>query len=219
MDTTGPIGLTGKLNSDRSVTALLLSNLLTIILAVFQQWDVHILMWIYCGQSLVIGYFNVHRILDLKEFSTKNFRMNDRPVDPTPATQRKVAVFFALHYGFFHFAYMVFLATETGATGPFPSFSIVVCILVFYINHRFSYRYHQPREQGRVPNIGSIMFFPYIRIIPMHLMIVAGGTLAGGSQGALLAFLLLKTAADVAMHVIEHAMARGAVKRAPKRLS
>jgi hypothetical protein len=219
MDTTGTIGLTGKLYRDRSVTALLLSNLLTIILAVFQQWDVHVLMWIYCGQSVVIGYFNVHRILDLKEFSTKNFRMNDRPVDPTPETQRKVAGFFALHYGFFHFVYMGFLATEIEMTGPFPLFSVVVCILAFYINHRFSYRYNQPREQDRVPNIGSIMFFPYIRIIPMHLMIVAGGSLAGGSQGALLAFLLLKTAADVAMHVIEHAMARGAAKRAQGHIS
>ncbi|NNJ94412.1 MAG: hypothetical protein HKP57_06685 [Halobacteria archaeon] len=219
MDTTGTIGLTGKLYSDRSVTALLLSNLLTIMLAVFQQWDVHVLMWIYCGQSIVIGYFNVHRILDLKEFSTKNFRMNNRPVDPTPETQRKVAGFFALHYGFFHVAYMVFLASETETAGPFPLVSVVVCILVFYINHRFSYRYNQPREQERVPNIGSIMFFPYVRIIPMHLMIVAGGSISGGSQGALLAFLLLKTAADVAMHVIEHAMARGAVKRAQKRIS
>ncbi len=214
MDTSGTIGLTGKLYSDRSVTALLLSNLLTIILAVFQQWDVHVLMWIYCGQSIVIGYFNIHRIMGLQEFSTENFRMGGKPVDPTPETQRKVAGFFALHYGFFHVAYMVFLATETKMTGPFPLFSVVVCILVFYINHRFSYRYNQPREQDRVPNIGSIMFFPYVRIIPMHLMIVAGGSFSGGSQGALLAFLLLKTAADVAMHVIEHAMARGAVKRA-----
>ena len=218
MDTTGPIGLTGRLYSDRSVTALLLSNLLTIILAMFQQWDVHVLMWIYCGQSIVIGYFNVHRILDLKEFSTKNFRMNDRPVDPTPATQRKVAGFFALHYGFFHFAYMVFLATETGVMGPFPLFSVVVCILAFYINHRFSYRYNRPREQDRVPNIGSIMFFPYVRIIPMHLMIVSGSQFMGDSRLALLVFLLLKTAADVAMHVIEHAMARSAARRAREQL-
>lgn len=208
MDNSDTLGLTGRLYSDRSVTGLLLSNLLTIILALLQQWDVHVLMWIYCGQSVVIGYFNVHRILDLKEFSTANFRVNNRPVQPTRQTQRQVAGFFALHYGFFHLAYIVFLATETETLGPFPLFSVVVCILAFYINHRFSYRYNQPREQGRVPNIGSIMFFPYIRIIPMHLMIVAGSSFAGGSQGALLVFLLLKTAADVAMHVIGHAMAR-----------
>ncbi|MGB5259245.1 MAG: DUF6498-containing protein [Gammaproteobacteria bacterium] len=218
MDTTGTIGLSRQLYSDRSVTALLLSNLLTIILAVFQHWDVHVLMWIYCGQSLVIGYFNVHRILDLKEFSTQNFRMNGRPVDPTPATQRKVAAFFAFHFGFFHLAYIGFLLAETRLTGPLPLFSVLLCILVFYINHRFSYHYNQARERDRVPNIGSIMFFPYVRIIPMHLMIITGGTFFGGSQGSLLAFLLLKTAADVVMHVIEHAMARGSVQHVRKRL-
>ncbi|MDX1696728.1 MAG: DUF6498-containing protein, partial [Thiohalobacterales bacterium] len=200
-----------------SVTTLLLSNLLTIVLALLQQWDVHILMWIYCGQSVVIGYFNVHRILDLREFSTRNFRMNGKRVDPTRKTQRQVAGFFAVHYGFFHLAYLVFLATETGTTGAFPLISVAVCILAFYFNHRFSYLYNRSHEQDRVPNIGSIMFFPYIRIIPMHLMIVAGGTLAAGSQGALLAFLLLKTAADVAMHVIEHTMARNAARRARRR--
>ncbi len=218
MNTTGTLGLTRQLYNDRSVTALLLSNIMTIVLAVFQQWDVHVLMWIYWGQSVVIGYFNVHRILDLREFSTENFRMNDKAVDPTPETQRKVAGFFALHYGFFHVAYMIFLATETDTTGVFPLFSVILCILMFYINHRFSYHYNQSMEQDRVPNIGSIMFFPYVRILPMHLMIVAGGSYSGGSQGALIAFLLLKTAADVAMHVIEHAMSRGAVKRAGERL-
>ena len=209
MDGSSMIGLTGRLYSDRSVATLLLSNLLTIVLAMLQQWDVHVLMWIYCGQSIVIGYFNVHRILDLKEFSTENFRMNGRAVEPTPETQRQVAVFFALHYGIFHLAYMIFLVIETETTGPFSLLSVLVCILAFYVNHRFSYRYHRMQEQQRVPNIGSIMFFPYIRIIPMHLMIVAGDKYAGDNQAALLVFLLLKSGADVAMHVVEHAMARG----------
>ena len=209
MDSSSTIGFTGRVYSDRSVTTLLLSNLLTIVLAVLQQWDVHILMWIYCGQSLVIGYFNVHRILDLKEFSTENFRMNGQAVDATPGTKRQVAGFFALHYGFFNVAYMVFIATEVGASGTIPLFTVFVCVLAFYFNHRFSYHYNQSQEKGRVPNIGSIMFFPYIRIIPMQLMIVAGDRFAGDSLVALVAFLFLKTAADVAMHVVEHAMARG----------
>jgi hypothetical protein len=92
--------------------------------------------------------------------------------------------------------------------GGFPVFNVVRCIGVFDLNHWFSYRYNRELEQERVPNIGNIMFFPYIRIIPMHLMIVAGVTVVGGSTGALIVFLLLKTAADAAMHVVEHSMAR-----------
>jgi hypothetical protein len=200
------------------MVVLLLSNLVTIALAVYQHWDVFVLMWVYWGQSVIIGYFNVRRIMDLKRFSTAGFMINDQPVKPTPATQRQTAVFFALHYGIFHLGYLVFLSADTKVAGGFPVFYVLLCIGVFYLNHWFSYRHNREQEQQRVPNIGSLMFFPYIRIIPMHLMIVAGVTVLGGSTGALIVFLLLKTAADVAMHVVEHAMARGAARRATQRL-
>ena len=218
MERTESINLTGHPGTDRSVVVLLLSNLVTIALAVYQQWDVYVLMWIYWGQSVIIGYFNVHRIMDLKKFSTAGFKINNRSVKPTPETQRKTAVFFALHYGFFHLGYMVFLGAETKVAGGFPVFYVLVCIGAFYLNHWFSYRYNREQEQDRVPNIGSIMFFPYIRIIPMHLMIVAGVSVFGGSAGALIIFLLLKTAADVIMHIVEHTMARAAARRATRHL-
>ena len=203
---------------DRSVVVLLGSNLFTIVLALFQQWNVGELMWIYWGQSVVIGYFNFRRILDLKQFSTEGFKINNRAVEPTRKTQRQTAFFFAIHYGFFHFAYLVFLISETDSGSGLPWIGIAVCVLAFFLNHLFSYRYDLERERDRIPNIGSIMFFPYLRIIPMHLMIVAGSRFMGNSTLALLIFLLLKTAADVAMHVIEHAMARSAAQRAKDRL-
>jgi len=51
------------------------------------------------------------------------------------------------------------------------------------------------------------MFFPYIRIVPMHLTIIfAGNAIEQGSTitGLMVLFLLLKTAADAIMHWIEH---------------
>ena len=213
MERTESINLTRHAGTDRSMVVLLLSNLVTIVLAVYQHWDVFVLMWIYWGQSVIIGYFNVRRIMDLKEFSTDGFRINNRSVKPTPETQRQTAIFFALHYGIFHLGYLVFLSVDTKVAGGFPLFYVLLCIGVFYLNHRFSYHYNREQEQDRVPNIGSIMFFPYIRIIPMHLMIVAGVSVFGGSTGALIIFLLLKTAADAAMHFVEHAMARAATRQ------
>ena len=203
---------------DRSVVVLLLSNLLTIALAVYQHWDVFVVMWVYWGQSVIIGYFSFRRIMDLKRFSTAGFMINDQPVKPTPQTQRQTAVFFALHYGIFHLVYLSFLGADTNVAGGFPLFNVLVCIGVFYLNHWFSYRYNREQEQDRVPNIGNIMYFPYIRIIPMHLMIIAGFTFLGSSTRTLIIFLLMKTAADVAMHVIEHAMARSAARRATRHL-
>ncbi len=200
---------------NRSTFLLLLTNLLTTAMALVQNWDVSVLMWIYWGQSVVIGYFNVHRILDLDRFSTQGFRINDRAVEPTRATQRKTATFFAMHYGMFHLVYFVFLVKDASLDGTVSLLGVAVCVFAFYLNHRFSWQYHRARDRERVPNIGNIMFFPYLRIIPMHLTILLGGLSGGHGTFSLLFFLMLKTAADVAMHVIEHAMANKAPRRLP----
>lgn len=47
------------------------------------------------------------------------------------------------------------------------------------------------------------MFTPYLRIVPMHLTIIFGGLFVHTGAGLLL-FGTLKTAADVAIHVVEH---------------
>ena len=194
--------------ADRSALLLILSNLVTIFLAVVQQWNVQDLMWIYWGQSIIIGVFNWRRILDLKQFSTEGFRVNDQPVEPTRRTQVQTAWFFLFHYGFFHIGYLVFLMSEKKPDAVTPVFGIAVCILAFLVNHAFSYRHNRQRDMDRAPNIGTIMFFPYARIIPMHLTILFGSHFVRDSSGRLLLFLGLKTLADVIMHMVEHADAR-----------
>lgn len=193
--------------TDRSTTVLVLSNLATILFAIVQQWDVAVVIWIYWGQSIIIGYFNVRRMLALRQFSTENFRINNRPAKPTRKTQRQTAFFFAVHYGGFHLAYLVFLFAENSIASSVASAGVAACILIFFFNHRYSYHYNRERDAARTPNIGFIMFFPYVRIIPMHIMILMGSHFAGDSTARLVMFLVLKTLADVAMHVIEHSRA------------
>lgn len=202
------MNLARHFQADRSVVALVLSNLVTIGFAVIQRWDISHVMLIYWGQSVVIGIFNWRRILDLKQFSTEGFRINDRPVQPTRKTQLQTAWFFAFHYGFFHFVYFLFLVGVKKSLSGISAVGVVVCILTFFANHLFSYFHNKKRDASRVPNIGTIMFFPYARIIPMHLTIIFGCYFAKGSGGELLLFLGLKTVADIIMHMVEHADAR-----------
>ncbi len=189
--------------ADGSVWLLLVSNLLTLGVALWQGWSAGSLMIVYWAQSVIIGVANVCRILALERFSTENFTMNDRPVDPTPSTKRQVAAFFALHYGFFHFGYLVFILAETRATDLFEPW-FWACTAVFAVNHVFSYRYNRDVDRQGRPNIGTLMFTPYVRIVPMHLTIICGGFLAH-STFVVLVFGALKTVADVVMHHIEHA--------------
>lgn len=197
-----------QFHTDRSALYLIVSNLLTIVLAVYQKWNLSEVMWIYWGQSVIIGYFNYRRILDLRQFSTSGFRINNKPAEPTRKAQKSTANFFALHYGFFHLIYMVFLVNQTKSITRTWVLFIIICTVMFLFNHRFSYLHNTERDMHRTPNIGTIMFFPYLRIIPMHLTIIIGQGFTKGSSKGLILFLGLKTLADLVMHMIEHADAR-----------
>ena len=191
--------------SDMSAWSLVLSNAFTVLLAVIQRWDLLSIMLIYWCQSVIIGFFNVIRILELKNFSTEGLKINGRPVDPTTSTKIQVAVFFALHYGFFHFIYLFFLFSGNKTYDIDLKF-IVLTAAVFFANHLFSFLYNRGKDKKK-ENIGRIMFFPYARIVPMHLTIILGASVAGGGFSAFytIFFLGLKTTADLIMHSVEHA--------------
>jgi hypothetical protein len=189
---------------DKSSLFLVGSNIFTIILAVLQHWSLPKAMWIFWCQSIIIGFYNWKRIRSLKQFSTNGFTFNNQPVAPTKATQRKVASFFALHYGFFHFVYLIFLYAGRTNLSRFDTLGVVICIGTFAVNHRFSFQHDLESDLNRKPNIGTLMFFPYARILPMHLTILLGNHFTNQTTGTLILFLSLKTVADLIMHLIEH---------------
>jgi len=194
---------------DVSLLAILIGNLASIIIAILQDWDIGQIMWVYWAQSVIIGAINIYRILSLKEFTTKGIKQNGNTVPETAAAKKGIAIFFSLHYGFFHLIYMVFLF------GLFPLTNIsldefiflLVIIIGFFSAHGFSYRYNVNRDfKDKKPNLGTIMFYPYIRIIPMHLTIIFGSMMI--STFSLVLFMVLKTIADAGMHMVEHHLFR-----------
>lgn len=198
--------------SDRSASILILSNLVVIILAVIQRWQIIELLWVYWLQNIIIGFFNWRRMMNLKEFSTENFKSNGVQLPSTKATKQSTALFFLAHYGFFHAVYLVFLIQ---IIDDIPSLALLhgaIGLAIFFLNHFFSYNYNRELDDASRPNIGTIMFLPYLRVIPMHLVLMFAISMDRQSLGPLLFFLLLKTTADVLMHVIEHAINRKLVK-------
>ncbi len=208
--------------SDPTTWALLASNGLTILLALSQHWSLMSVLWVYWGQSVVIGLVNVARILTLEDYSTRNFTINDKSVPANVATKLATAGFFAVHYGLFHLVYAVFLTVFTLAGGPVALFDlgpaeagafrpgfVLLAVLAFAVNHLFSFLYY--RDQTKQQDIGKVMFAPYSRILPMHMTIIFGMWLGAA---ALPFFLVLKAAMDVMMHVREHAT--GEVRRQPE---
>jgi hypothetical protein len=186
---------------DASVWSLVAVNAVALFVAVVGGWSLIDLMTVYWVQSVMIGIGCFYRILHLERFSTENFRINNRSVDPTPETKRKTAAFFLFHFGFFHLGYLIFILTENQGSSPW-GIGLLICSAAFAVNHYYSYRYHRETDRSGTPNIGTLMFTPYLRVVPMHLTIVFGAV-ALGATGILL-FGGLKLVADVAMHLTEH---------------
>jgi hypothetical protein len=193
-------------SADGSVWSLLGANALVVVAALYLDWSATSLMLVYWSQSVVIGISYFFRILSLEKFSTENFRINNRPVDPTPATKIQVAGFFAMHYGFFHVVYFVFLIADPEDTVSLDA-AFWLCAAAFALNHFWSYRYNRDLDRQGTPNIGTLMFTPYLRIVPMHFTIILGGMLIY-SAATLLLFGGLKTLADAGMHLAEHGRLR-----------
>lgn len=185
--------------------SLVIANLVTLVLALAFKWPLGILLWPYWFQSIIIGYFGRKRMLALQRFSTEGFTSNGEALDPTEATKKSTANFFAVHYGFFHLGYLVFIAVRAEDLDRWDWTAIAAASCAFAWNHLFSYRQNIEADAEGTPNIGTLMFLPYLRIIPMHLTILAGGIFTSGfSAWATTVFLLLKTGADVGLHLIEH---------------
>jgi hypothetical protein len=193
-----------------SVWTLLASNLLIIILAFLEHWSLFIIMSIYWVQSVGIGIVWFIKLLSLKDFTTTNFDMTE----PTRlGTKILVSFFFLFHYGGFHLGYALFLigfSAEPLATNgkPIELLQIVIGGAIFLVNQLFSFFYNFKSDRAQKPNIGKLMYFPYARIIPMHLTIFAFAFLENKGTASdfsflLIEFLLLKTLADVVMHIIQ----------------
>ena len=135
-----------------SLWFLIFSNFVTIFLAITQDWSLVSIMWVYWFQSITIGFFNFVRILQLKEFSTEGLRINGQSVEPTQSTKIRTAFFFLVHYGLFHFGYMIFLLSGNFAIPYGQNFdilelkSIFLTAIIFFVNHLFSYFYNKPKD-------------------------------------------------------------------------
>ena len=187
--------------SSSSTIALLISNGLTLATALVLKWPLATVLWPYWIQSVIIGWYARKRMLALKNFSTDGFTSNGQRVPEDENGKRSTAIFFVLHFGIFHAVYFMFLATSTKFTSPWDFFWIVVCGISYIYAQRKTFKQQVASDALGKPNLGTLMFLPYIRIVPMHLTIVLG--IASGSTIGLLIFMPLKTLADILLDIFD----------------
>lgn len=188
-----------------SVWMIVLTNAAALAVAWWQHWPLHLLLWPYWIQSVVIGWYSGRRILALERFSTEGTTGFAGGSDED--VKRRTVRFFAMHYGIFHLGYLFFLYMFH-RTGRFPDLGGVdaACIAVlgasFALTHGVSFKRNLENDLRGRPNIGVLMFLPYARVVPMHLTMILGMQMS--FTGAVLLFGTLKSAADLLMHWVEH---------------
>ena len=186
---------------DSTVFSLIISNLLVIIWAAIAKWSLSFILWVYWTQSVLIGLFWFLKILAFKNLYRKSTTSSDNIVRMGVIERIAGGLFFLIHYGGFHLVYIAFLRFQFGTCPVKP---LVIFGGIFFINQLFSFFANIEKEKGQRANFREFMSFPYARIVPMHLTIILGAGLREsglGDEFVLLLFLVLKTAADVIMHI------------------
>jgi Family of unknown function (DUF6498) len=153
------------------------------------------IVWIYWLQSVLIGFFNFFELLLVKEPDEKSMSINSQPV--VKGSMGCAAWFFLFHFGFFHFVYAIFLLVlkTKGVNGKL----VLITAGIFLLESTIQFIRKRIQAEAGTVNVGKLFFTPYLRIVPMHLMILAPAILG---ISASVVFLILKTIADLGMYLL-----------------
>ncbi len=194
-----------------AVIALVLANLIPIYGVLALGWEVFPIMLLFWLENVVIGVFNVLKML-LSE-----------PHEPAKWLGKLFLVpFFCVHYGMFTLVHGVFVLGFFGKQfkqgASFPSVSDVIgfigelelgwAVLALVASHAFSFGYNYLwRGEFRTSSLQKLMQQPYGRVVVLHLAILGGGFLIMALKSptaGLVLLVVLKIVLDVRSHWKEH---------------
>jgi len=153
------------------------------------------IMLLFWMQSVFIGLSNFIQMLTLKQI--KPFSVNNE-LRTDSGVKYFMSFFFMVHYGVFHGAYLIFIIVmnvkSLAAAGSWLTImtGFVLLLSNFLISLPGQIQFNRTRNM----NIGIMFMSPYLRIVPMHIAIIASVFFIGSSIG-FYAFKLLKVIADL----------------------
>ncbi len=210
----------------RSAAALVAANVVPVLGVLFWGWQVLSVMLLFWLENVVIGLFNVVKIL----LAQPDAEQSDGSL-PFPFAllgNLFIAAFFTVHYGMFCAGHGLFIVTMFGkdrtAAGPgfdIPDLPAVVAdavlrngliwaAIALVVSHGVSFyaNFLAPRAYEGA-KAEDMMFAPYKRIVILHVVIILGGFFAMSQAGSVVPLLLLiglKVAVDLESHRREHAV-------------
>jgi hypothetical protein len=162
----------------------------------FDPGSVYTVLLLFWLQNICIGLANVLKILLVKS------NQMDEAGNRIFSGIRKVFVagFFTVHYGTFQLAYLIFLLTLRFEHIDFrlqPNVlypALVLLLIATFLGLPENIHAASKRNAG----LGELMFLPYLRILPMTILILINAHYQDFRGIAM--FVLMKLIADVAMY-------------------
>jgi hypothetical protein len=209
-----------------SALALLAANLVPVFGVLFGGWQILSVMLLFWLENVIVGLFNVARILLARGASDGSGQALPAPF--AAAGNLFVAAFFTVHYGMFCAVHGIFVVSlfGRGPQGAERSFDIpdlprvvidlllrhglLWAVIALVASHGLSFYIHYLRPRAfEDADAGKIMFEPYKRVVILHVVLIVGGFAAaafGASLAPLLMLIALKIAVDLNAHRREHAV-------------
>ena len=198
----------GQTNSvPPSAYVLLATNLIPLVGIALHNWTVFQVLLLYWCENVVVGGFNVLRMLAAQPKS-----------EVTWAGKLFLIPFFCFHYGMFTFVHGMFVVALFGGNkfGGFSGATLVSAVrgagltlpvAALVASHGFSF-FHNYLGGGEYQRVllPQLMFQPYGRIVVLHLTVLLGGFLVmalGAPVAAIVLLVGLKTAIDLGAHLRE----------------
>jgi hypothetical protein len=195
-----------------SVVALVLANVMPLYGVLFLHWTVFPLILFFWAENVVIGVFNVLRMIASKPSDAMNW-----------LAKFFIIPFFTVHYGMFTFVHGVFVVGffggffRGGASAPTAGavWQVVLdnqlhyALAALVVSHGVSFfANYIGRGEYRTASLQQLMGAPYGRVVVLHLAVLFGGFLVMATNSAVAALVLLialKVGLDIVMHLREHA--------------
>lgn len=184
---------------------LVSANLVPLAGAWLAGWSVYEIVLLFWAENAVIGLFQLAR------------RLAVMVLEHEPG-MFLLAGFFCVHYGAFTLVHGHFVVgmlgpepgagLETGVALLLAPGSLLVPLLALAASHGFSFVVHFLRGgEWREPDVVSLMYAPYGRVVVLHLVLIAGGALVlalGSPTPALVMLVALKLAVEAPLHLRSH---------------
>ena len=191
-----------------SLLALLLANAFPIVGVLFLGWTVFPLVLLYWLENVVVGAFNVARLLLAQ------------PREPVYwAVKLFLIPFFVVHFGMFTYIHGALVLALFGPKGtrPFELLETVPpairanhlgwAVASLMVSHGLSFYWNYLRNgEYQRASLNALMMQPYSRVVVLHLTVLFGGWLVmaiGSPLPALVLLAVVKTAAALRSHKVE----------------